>query len=361
MVGGQALVTGPGASLNISPDANSAGGIVATTMNAQIYGSSVLYLLSGYNGSYPLGGTGLGTLSFRNLSWSQGANITSFATESHSASAAGANLRFFTTPNGTTSVVDRLIIDQNGNVGIGTTSPGTRLDISNGTTFNPGANALGALRLSGSYGGGLVFSDTAYAGIWAVDGGHTLAFGSNGSSGGFGNPYGQMVLKDGNVGMGTSSPSSKLHVVGDVTVTGNISAKYQDIAEWVPAAEPIVPGTVVIVDSDGTNTVLPSSHSYDTRVAGVVSATPGITLGERAEGKVKVATTGRVRVRVDASLHPIRAGDLLVSSDTTGAAMKSEPVTFGGIQMHRPGTLIGKALEPLSEGEGEILVLLSLQ
>jgi hypothetical protein len=29
--------------------------------------------------------------------------------------------------------------------------------------------------------------------------------------------------------------------------------------------------------------------------------------------------------------------------------------------MHRPGTLIGKALEPLSEGEGEILVLLSLQ
>jgi hypothetical protein len=41
--------------------------------------------------------------------------------------------------------------------------------------------------------------------------------------------------------------------------------------------------------------------------------------------------------------------------------MRSEPVSVGGINMHRPGTIIGKALEPLNEGEGEILVLLSLQ
>jgi hypothetical protein len=41
--------------------------------------------------------------------------------------------------------------------------------------------------------------------------------------------------------------------------------------------------------------------------------------------------------------------------------MKSEPLDVGGVKMHRPGTLIGKALEPLAGGEGEILVLLSLQ
>ena len=42
--------------------------------------------------------------------------------------------------------------------------------------------------------------------------------------------------------------------------------------------------------------------------------------------------------------------------------MRSEPVNFGGIEMHRPGTLIGKALEPMAKGKkGEILVLLSLQ
>jgi len=41
--------------------------------------------------------------------------------------------------------------------------------------------------------------------------------------------------------------------------------------------------------------------------------------------------------------------------------MKSVPVNLGGVELHRPGTLIGKALEPLEKGVGEILVLLSLQ
>lgn len=41
--------------------------------------------------------------------------------------------------------------------------------------------------------------------------------------------------------------------------------------------------------------------------------------------------------------------------------MCSEPIDVAGVQMHRPGTLIGKALEPLEKGEGEILILLSLQ
>jgi hypothetical protein len=41
--------------------------------------------------------------------------------------------------------------------------------------------------------------------------------------------------------------------------------------------------------------------------------------------------------------------------------MKSVPVEIGGVRIHRPGTLIGKALEPLEKGTGEILVLLSLQ
>jgi hypothetical protein len=42
-------------------------------------------------------------------------------------------------------------------------------------------------------------------------------------------------------------------------------------------------------------------------------------------------------------------------------AMKSEPITIGNRKMHMPGTVIGKALEPLDKGAGAILVLLSLQ
>jgi len=41
--------------------------------------------------------------------------------------------------------------------------------------------------------------------------------------------------------------------------------------------------------------------------------------------------------------------------------VQSVPVDIGGVRIHRPGTLIGKALEPIAWGTGEILVRLSLQ
>jgi len=68
-----------------------------------------------------------------------------------------------------------------------------------------------------------------------------------------------------------------------------------------------------------------------------------------------------VKVKVDASRASIAIGDLLVSSDIPGTAMKSLPLEIAGAKIHRPGTVIGKALQPLAEGTGEILVLLSLQ
>ena len=148
---------------------------------------------------------------------------------------------------------------------------------------------------------------------------------------------------------------------GNVTVTGNIAAKYQDVAEWVESSQSLSAGTVVVLDHTKSNQVVASTEAYDTRVAGVISAQPGITLGEGGAAKVLVATTGRVRIKVDATRAPIQVGDLLVTGEREGFAMKSLPVNLGGVQLHRPGTLVGKALEPLAKGTGEILVLLSLQ
>jgi hypothetical protein len=154
---------------------------------------------------------------------------------------------------------------------------------------------------------------------------------------------------------------ANMTIGGDISVSGNIAAKYQDVAEWVPSPEDLTAGTVVTLDRGRANNVVASVTPYDTAVAGVVSDSPGVLLGVEGKGKVKVAATGRVKVKVDASAAPIQIGDLLVASGNPGVAMRSEPIDLGGFKIHRPGTIIGKALEPLASGKGEILVLLSLQ
>ena len=64
---------------------------------------------------------------------------------------------------------------------------------------------------------------------------------------------------------------------------------------------------------------------------------------------------------VDARTAPVKVGDLLVTSDLPGTAMRSQPMEINGRPFHQPGTIIGKALEPLAGGVSEILVLLSMQ
>jgi hypothetical protein len=250
--------------------------------------------------------------------------------------------------NGTTAYYN------GGRVGIGVASPAFQFQVLDSNPAGQGIGAFqntnGILYMGIDPTGGYLQSGTGVNfSFWA--GPNRVLFGS---------------ATTGRVGIGTSSPAALLHVAGnalfDGTVTGmNIQANYQDIAEWVPAAAELIAGTVVAIDPAATNHVIASSRAYDTTVAGVISTRPGLILGEAGANKEMVATTGRVKVRVDASTQPIRIGDLLVSSDMPGIAMKSQPVLVSGIEMHRPGTIIGKALEPLPSGRGEILVLLSLQ
>lgn len=248
-----------------------------------------------------------------------------------------------------------------GNAGIGTSTPQTKFHVYNGAVTLENAGP-GVLQDS------IIFATPGYPTTYlnkiqsAVSGGgiNQLSFlVSDGTANG---SVRVMTLdKTGNVGIGTTTPTKALTVVGDVEVSGSINAKYQDVAEWVPSSHKLVAGTVVVLDTGHRNQVTASTHAYDTKVAGVVSEQPGVILGEAGENKVKVATTGRVKVKVDATCAPINIGDLLVTSDHAGVAMKSEPLMIQGRPFHSPGTLIGKALEPLERGVGEILVLLSLQ
>jgi hypothetical protein len=295
---------------------------------------------------------------------------------------------------------DSAITEVGGNVGIGTSSPASLLHLAgpggvSGITLDtpgnhkyrfqtvPGVANWGALTLNASYNAGWNLDDQSINGwFFKLDTRGGNASGENNGLWLFRVPPGANPHTDegsvfgvsssqgyfaGNLGIKTLNPQAALDVVGDIKVSGNavingnIAAKYQDVAEWVPARQKIAAGTVVILDTTRSNGVAPSERRYDTRVAGVVSAQPGVILGQGGEGQVLVATTGRVKVMADATQHPIKIGDLLVTSDTPGSAMKSLPVRVGGNRLHRPGTIIGKALEPLAGGKGEILVLLSLQ
>ena len=73
------------------------------------------------------------------------------------------------------------------------------------------------------------------------------------------------------------------------------------------------------------------------------------------EGGQNVALSGRVYVQADASNGAIKPGDLLTTSATPGHAMKvAEP---GKAQ----GAILGKAMSALKNGQGLVLVLVSLQ
>jgi hypothetical protein len=148
---------------------------------------------------------------------------------------------------------------------------------------------------------------------------------------------------------------------GDVEVTGDIRLANADCAEDfdVAGAVTVEPGTVMVLGHEGA--LLQSQQAYDKRVAGVISGAgdykPGIILDkQQASGnRQPVALLGKVFCKVDAQFGPIEVGDLLTTSPTPGHAMKtSDPFkAFGAV--------IGKALRPLTDGQGLIPILIALQ
>ncbi len=124
----------------------------------------------------------------------------------------------------------------------------------------------------------------------------------------------------------------------------------------------IAPGSVVCIDEAHEGRLALSRDAYDHRVAGIVSGAggvkPGMLMGHAgtvADGAHPVALSGRVYCRVTAANGPIRAGDLLTTSDVPGTAMRVDDPA------RAQGAILGKAMGSLEHGEGLVLVLVGLQ
>ncbi len=121
----------------------------------------------------------------------------------------------------------------NVNVGIGTTSPQDKLHVSRGgIILEGGENVLKIIRprATGGYARGVWFYNPTgtqmEAGIgFRGDGNNppTRIYLTHGSDG-WDSTRGIHILNNGNVGIGTITPSAKLHVIGNTIVSGNINA-----------------------------------------------------------------------------------------------------------------------------------------
>ena len=92
-------------------------------------------------------------------------------------------------------------------------------------------------------------------------------------------------------------------------------------------------------------------------ISGAGNYKPGIVLDkqESSNNRMPIALLGKVYCKVDAQYGAIEVGDLLTTSPTLGHAMKVDD-PFKAL-----GTIIGKALNPLEEGQGLIPILIALQ
>jgi hypothetical protein len=208
---------------------------------------------------------------------------------------------------------ERMRITSAGNVGIGTTSPGFRLDVAGAvsdwaTRFYSNASASAYFANGGGYGG---YID---AGSNASSSTYLLQLISNGSS----RVY---VRGDGNVGIGTTSPTEKLHVVGNAKVEGSIGVT-NIVTNYVVKFNGSILDDSIIYDN-GTNvgigTTSPSEKlhvvgtGYFTSFVGIAATTTsswGLAVGTPVGADGAIKTTGSVQ---------INSGALAVGSITPSA------------------------------------------
>jgi hypothetical protein len=218
-----------------SADDNSSLLLFGKTRSASVGGNTVVQNNDSLGGFSFLGSDGTELV--------QAANIVAFVDGTPGADDMPGRIVFSTTPDGSASPTERMRLDSSGRLGLGTSSPGAKLEIyttgTYGTAYQP------AVYITNSSSGGTLSANTGLGAIaWATDSNSTItssieAIRENPSSGAAsalvlrtgssgGGTERLRITSGGNVGIGTTSPNATvlLDVRGDAVVgTASVASR----------------------------------------------------------------------------------------------------------------------------------------
>jgi hypothetical protein len=118
-------------------------------------------------------------------------------------------------------------------------------------------------------------------------------------------------------------------------------------ATWMEVTEQVEAGDLLALDSSQPGSLRRAVSNADPNVIGIAAGPSRLMVEGGLEAPVM--TFGIAQVRADATYGAINPGDQLVSSATVGHAMRATEIV--------PGTILGKAIDPLEGGTGLIRVL----
>ncbi len=242
----------------------------------------------------------------------------------------------------------------NGNVGIGTTSPVARLNVNTSATGPGSGIASFGLVTSGSFGGGIGLQDGAgNIGIWDDTSGANLRFG-------FGTSLGALTptvtfTSSGAVGIGTTSPGSTLEVDGENGGDGAIT-----IVNWS--------GNVARVILDN---FAPGGHSWDIRATDTtISPVGGFAISNNSAGTEPLTITygGNVGIGITNPTSKLAVNGNISASEVVVTSAPSDYVFDAGYRLaplsevatyiknnhHLPGIPAGPEVEEKGIGVGDM-------
>jgi hypothetical protein len=200
------------------------------------------------------------------------------------------------TISGTKTFHSGLLV-QNGNVGIGTLTPTSKLEVVgdskisgnlNITNYNTGVNALDRFTIDGAAGRlfgvsdsvtGTIFSVNDAAGLPIIEVESNLTdkitMGTYGSN--------ALVVNDTKVGIGTATPSGKLEVIGDTKISGNLI--------FTDGGTRTISGASATVAGAGTSLNIRGGNANTAGVGGSINLIPGIGAGGPGNGDINIGSS----------------------------------------------------------------------